>query len=99
MTRYHPTPASGLTSRSDRRWMEQAACAGTDTEAFFIDNGRVPQIVHRICNTCPVRQACLEYAILNSELHGFWGGMAPRDRLAYAMARMTRPTINTSRSA
>lgn len=38
-----------------------------------------------VCYLCPVRQECLEYAILSEERWGVWGGMtAPeRERLVH----------------
>lgn len=32
-----------------------------------------------ICNTCPVREPCLEYALSN-ESYGIWGGMSETER-------------------
>ena len=33
-----------------------------------------------ICATCPVREACLEYALRIREPHGIWGGMSEAER-------------------
>ena len=33
-----------------------------------------------ICAQCPVRQACLEYALTNRERDGVWGGATERER-------------------
>lgn len=33
----------------------------------------------RICGTCPVREKCLSYALVN-ETHGIWGGMREAER-------------------
>lgn len=33
-----------------------------------------------ICNMCPVMIECLEYAIVNREEFGVWGGSTARDR-------------------
>lgn len=32
------------------------------------------------CATCPVRQECLELALLGDETEGVWGGVVERDR-------------------
>jgi WhiB family redox-sensing transcriptional regulator len=34
----------------------------------------------RICAYCPVRQACLDYALNAGEPHGIWGGLTPGER-------------------
>jgi WhiB family redox-sensing transcriptional regulator len=36
----------------------------------------------RVCAACPVRQACLYYAITNRIVHGIWGGLTERERRA-----------------
>jgi WhiB family redox-sensing transcriptional regulator len=33
-----------------------------------------------ICDVCPVRVTCLEYAISAREKEGVWGGMTARER-------------------
>jgi WhiB family redox-sensing transcriptional regulator len=33
-----------------------------------------------LCDTCPVRAQCLEYALRNKESYGVWGGTTPEQR-------------------
>jgi WhiB family redox-sensing transcriptional regulator len=33
-----------------------------------------------VCRGCIVRAQCLEYALVNSEKFGIWGGMSERER-------------------
>lgn len=33
-----------------------------------------------ICRTCPVKRACLDYAIEIREPHGIWGGLNENER-------------------
>jgi WhiB family redox-sensing transcriptional regulator len=33
-----------------------------------------------ICQTCPVREPCREYALEIREQHGIWGGMTESER-------------------
>lgn len=34
----------------------------------------------KLCQTCPVMLECADYAIRNFEVHGIWGGLAPKER-------------------
>jgi hypothetical protein len=45
-------------------------------EAVTFCNGEADGIV------CPIRQACLEFALRNNEKAGVWGGMGEKDRKA-----------------
>jgi WhiB family transcriptional regulator, redox-sensing transcriptional regulator len=59
-------------------------CQETDPEAWFADKGDW-WAVHRsreLCNLCPVKRQCAEYAIVNNELYGVWGGLTTKERLA-----------------
>jgi WhiB family redox-sensing transcriptional regulator len=33
-----------------------------------------------VCERCPVREPCLEYAISSREKEGVWGGLTARER-------------------
>lgn len=65
-------------------WRDDAACQGTDVEAFFPPKGRMPgRLVLAICASCPVRTACLEEAMANeqsSHRNGVWGGLSTGQR-------------------
>lgn len=79
-------------------WRELAACAGMDTDLFFpLENIGGPQQgkgikgererlgrARRICQGCPVRLPCLEYAI-ERDCTGIWGGMDAGERHRYAV--------------
>jgi WhiB family redox-sensing transcriptional regulator len=47
---------------------------------FFPSDGVGVEIAKRICVECPVKQACLEYALENRIDHGVWGGTSERQR-------------------
>lgn len=68
-------------------WTVDALCAQTDPEAFFPEKGGSTRSAKRICDTCPVRDACLEYAIDNNVHHGIWGGLSERERRRLARTR------------
>jgi WhiB family transcriptional regulator, redox-sensing transcriptional regulator len=64
----------------DGSWMDEALCAETDPEAFFPERGGSTREAKRVCNGCPVRAECLEYALTNDERFGVWGGLSERER-------------------
>lgn len=64
----------------EQEWQEQALCAQTDPEAFFPEKGGSTREAKRICQACAVRDECLEYALLNDERFGIWGGLSERER-------------------
>ena len=59
----------------------QANCIGTDTEAFFPDNGNDTELMaaKRTCANCSIIDVCLEWA-LHHEADGLWAGTVPKDR-------------------
>lgn len=64
-------------------WIDSAACAQTDPEAFFPqDSGKGASwnAVYRICYRCPVKMECRIAGVGCSE--GMWGNMGPRERRA-----------------
>jgi WhiB family redox-sensing transcriptional regulator len=62
------------------QWQSQALCAQTDPEAFFPEKGGSTREAKRVCLSCDVRVDCLEYALLNDERFGIWGGLSERER-------------------
>lgn len=38
------------------------------------------EVVSSYCSRCPVRQECLELALLSDETEGVWGGVVEQDR-------------------
>jgi WhiB family redox-sensing transcriptional regulator len=69
------------------KWVRQALCVETDPELFFPSPGRAATEAKRICESCPVREQCLQYALTNQEIHGIWGGLSPRERDALRRGR------------
>ena len=64
----------------NRDWHDSALCAQTDPEVFFPEKGFPAQDARRVCTACPVRDACLDYALTNRERYGVWGGLSERER-------------------
>lgn len=61
-------------------WMERAACANSDIDVFFPSQGDDTRTAKAICDGCPVRTDCLDYAIAHNLTHGVWGGLSERQR-------------------
>lgn len=65
---------------ASRAWRDQAACRGEDTAHFYPKRGQDLHVPRAICNTCPVAEQCLEYALDAGEKYGLWGGTSERER-------------------
>ncbi|WP_124040084.1 WhiB family transcriptional regulator [Neoactinobaculum massilliense] len=68
-------------------WQEYALCAQTDPDLFFPEKGGSTAPAAAICETCPVQQECLEYALSHDIRHGIWGGMSDNERRRVVKAR------------
>ena len=74
--------------RHPEAWQARAACRGPHAGVFFPPTQfeRKDERIEReqrakiICNQCPVRQPCLEYALRIREPHGIWGGLNEVER-------------------
>ena len=84
-----PTTGSPFHMRRDfegtQPWMAEAACRGMDTNFFFPERGNNEHTIaqaKRVCEGCPVRQPCLEYALAYSGQHdaGIWAGTTEKER-------------------
>jgi len=87
-------PAAGRIDYTPQGWVEDAACAQTDTEAFFHPEGskglaraRHEAEAKKVCRACPVRAECLEYALAHDERYGVWGGTGEDERAHLLAAR------------
>ena len=68
------------TDPDDRTWQDYANCLGVDSDLFFPERGASTREAKEVCRGCIVRAQCLEYALVNSEKFGIWGGMSERER-------------------
>ena len=83
-------------AKPDWKWQDDARCRGEDLVLFFgPDNERQPQKDIRerkakaICAQCPVRAACLDYALSRPEKYGIWS-LNEDERAAERRRRMRR---------
>jgi WhiB family redox-sensing transcriptional regulator len=61
-------------------WRNRAACRGIDPDIFFPVTEEDAEPAKAICDACPVREACLEFALAAREREGVWGGCTERER-------------------
>ena len=61
-------------------FFDEAACEGVDTAIFFPVSDTFAGEAKAICATCPVAEACLEYAISTRQGDGVWGGLTAVER-------------------
>lgn len=78
----------------DMSWRDQAACLGSDTNAFFHSEGtrgvareRFASDARRVCRTCPVAIACIVDAIRVGDRYGVRGGLDLEDGDDFRRAR------------
>ena len=64
----------------DTAWMVEGNCRDEPPSRFFPSDGVGVEAAQRICNGCPVKSPCLEYALEQRVDHGVWGGASERER-------------------
>jgi len=82
-----PRP-SALDGSLPTDWMESGACRNAPGVDFFPSAGSGVLAAQRVCAGCPVREACLEYALIQEISHGVWGGASDRQRQRLRAARL-----------
>ena len=80
-------------------WRAAASCRNGDPEVFFPvgDSDAALDVVEQakaVCEACPVRAACLQFALETKQVDGIWGGTTEderrRLRRAWVAARRLR---------
>ena len=66
--------------KDERSWQDEANCLGVDPDLFFPERGASTREAKEVCRGCVVRLDCLEYALVNGEKFGIWGGLSERER-------------------
>jgi len=64
----------------DTGWQDSSNCLGVDPDLFFPERGASTKEAKAVCRSCVVKEECLEFALVNSEKFGIWGGMSERER-------------------
>lgn len=61
-------------------WQTRGECRKEDPELFFMTDPGSIREAKKVCNKCPVRAECLDFATENKEKFGVWGGMTTSER-------------------
>lgn len=91
-----PEPLIRWQRSASLKWQDRAACRDKPTEWWFANNGRKPysktnQRALAVCEACPVRAECLDYALeIPPPWHGIFGGHNVAERLAIYKQRHDR---------
>jgi len=71
------------------KWQESAACRNQDVSRFYPPTGERGEArrkredqARQICQACPVRVECAQFALSIGEEHGIWGGMTGKERIS-----------------
>lgn len=91
-------------TRRKASWHDRSACLGEDPDLFSPDGtaGKWVQVIadaKAICNRCPVRADCLEWALDTRQEFGILGGLTEDERwnLRRRQARSARRTVRNPR--
>lgn len=73
-----------------------AACQGHDPELFFPIGtegaaAEQTQAAKFVCGTCPIRTACLRWALATGQDAGVWGGASEDERRVMRRVRQDQP--------
>ena len=77
--------------RTEQSWRDRAFCLGLDHDMFFPKRGESTRVSKAICESCTVREECLEDAIMRKEIAGIRGGKSKRERDKIAKERGMKP--------
>jgi WhiB family redox-sensing transcriptional regulator len=62
-------------------WHEDAECAKPQNNDkinnFFANKPSQQWEAKKLCNECPVRKQCVQWALNNKQIWGIWGGLTP----------------------
>ena len=72
-------------------WMSDGACTQVGGDVWFADPGHndLVRAAKRVCATCPVQEACRDYALAEPDLMGVWGGLSKAQRQRWRVNHRT----------
>lgn len=76
-------------------WQELAACRRHDNTLFFGPDHGESELEKQarelrakaVCETCPVAEPCLEFAMETNQKYGIWGGLTDKERASLKRRR------------
>ena len=73
-------------------WRHEARCAEDDVNRAWFHSTEGREIKHAklICQGCPVKAQCLEYALTADDNWGVWGGLDDKQRRQLTRGRRVR---------
>jgi WhiB family redox-sensing transcriptional regulator len=86
-------------AHADYSWREQALCRDTDPDLFFPvgTTGHALVQIERakaVCNECPAKVDCLEFALTTNQDSGIWGGTSEEERRAIRRRLANRTRVS-----
>jgi WhiB family redox-sensing transcriptional regulator len=69
-----------MTAIDPPRFDSQALCAEIDPDLWFPEKGGNSRPAKQVCQSCEVRDQCLQYALDRDVRFGIWGGLSERER-------------------
>ncbi len=72
-----------IKSLRDVEWMEDKNCSGVNPNIFYPSAEKDTVLIEhakKICRECIVINDCLEYAMVNRQEYGIWGGKTENER-------------------
>ena len=61
-------------------FQDKANCLEADPQIFFSAKLKDRALALSLCNSCPVKSECLEFAITNESVDGIYGGTTGDER-------------------
>jgi len=81
------TLALVLQHPDDGVWRDNASCKKMGNTLFFQtlhnNSKKILESINEVkalCESCPVKEDCLDFAVRNDIKDGIWGGMTPTER-------------------
>jgi hypothetical protein len=66
---------------------DDLACADAELSVFFLEQGDTPHAARELCDRCPAKRECREWAERQGLKHGIFGGATPIERHETRMGR------------
>ena len=88
-----------LRIRERPSYRDHAACVDVPPSVFYpedLEGPFGPEAAKAVCGDCPVRSACLTWAIDHHERYGVWGGMTETERRKVARDRKRATALRKS---